>query len=210
MRAQDLATTSIVLAGGRSVRLDKDKTKVLIGGESLLQRVLSRLTTFSNEVILVMAQDQEEVMASAYPQLKKIRDLFPDGGPLGGVYSGLTVSSSFHNLVVACDMPFLNVPLLRYLLEVSSPFDVVVSRVGGYLEPLHAVYSKNCIVPIRDLLECGERKVTKLFSQVKVRYVGEEELHRLDPQHMSFFNVNTQEDLKRAQQLALSHQHLSL
>ncbi|MFC2072144.1 molybdenum cofactor guanylyltransferase [Chloroflexota bacterium] len=210
MREQGLATTSIVLVGGRSARLGRDKAMELVGGESLLQRILSRLATFSNEVILVMAQDQEEVMTSFYPQLKKIRDLLPGGGSLGGVYSGLTVSSSFHNLLVACDMPFLNIPLLRYLLEVSPPFDVVIPKLGDNLEPLHAIYSKNCIPPIRHLLEHGHHKIIDFFPQMKVKYVEEEELNRFDPEHVSFFNINTQEDLNRAQQLALSRQHLSL
>lgn len=210
MREQGLAATSIVLAGGRSVRLGRDKAMELVGGESLLQRVLSRLATFSDEVILVMAQDQEEVTDSSYPQLRKIHDLLPGGGSLGGIYSGLTMSPSFHNLLVACDMPFLNVPLLRHLLEVSPPFDVVIPKLGDNLEPLHAIYSKNCIAPIRHLLERGERKITNFLPQVKVRYVEEAELNRFDPEHVSFFNINTQEDMNRARQLALSHRHLSL
>ena len=210
MGEQGLTTTSIILAGGRSARLGKAKAMELVGGETLLQRVLSRLATFSNDIILVTAQDQDEVMDYSYPQLKKIHDLLPDGGSLGGIYSGLTVSPSFHNLLVGCDMPFLNVPLLRYLLKVSPAFDAVVPKVGDNLEPLHAIYSKDCIDPIRRLLERSEHKVTDIFHHVKTRYVEEEELNRFDPQHMSFFNVNTQEDLNRARQLALSHRHLSL
>jgi len=209
MGEQGLTTTSIVLAGGRSTRLGKGKARELVGGESLLQRVLSSLASFSNEIILVTAQGQDEVMDSSYSQLKKIHDLLPDEGSLGGIYSGLTVSTSFHNLLVGCDMPFLNVPLLRYLLELSPTFDAVVPKIGDNLEPLHAIYSKNCIDPIRHLLERGEHKVNSLFPQVKVRYVEGEELNRFDPQHMSFFNVNTQEDLDRARQLALSHRPLS-
>ncbi len=184
--------------------MGKDKAAELIAGESLLQRVLSHLATFSSEIILVTAQSQEKVPESFYQGVRIIYDLFPDGGSLGGIYSGLTVSPSFHNLVVACDMPFLNVPLLRYLLEVSPLFDVVIPKVGDNLEPLHAVYSKNCIAPIRHLLERGNHKISALFPQVKVRYVEEEELNCFDPEHMSFFNVNTQEDLDRAQQLVLN------
>ena len=209
MREQALAATTIVLAGGRSTRLGRDKAMELVGGESLLQRVLSRLATFSNEIILVMAPGQNEVVAPAYPQLKKVHDLLPGGGSLGGIYTGLTLSSSFHNLLVACDMPFLNVSLLGYLLEVCPPFDAVVPKLGDYLEPLHAVYSKNCIAPIRNFLERGHHKITDLLLQLRVRYVEEAELNRFDPEHISFFNINTEEDLNRAQQLALSHRHRS-
>lgn len=199
-----MATTSIVLAGGKSTRLGKDKAMELIGGESLLQRVLIRLATFSTDIILVVAPGQEKLPDSFPPGTRIIHDIFPDEGSLGGIYSGLTVSPSFHSLLVACDMPFLNVPLLQYLLEVSPSYDVVVPKVGDYLEPLHAVYSKNCIAPIRRLLEQGNHRILDFFPQVKVKYVTEEELNRFDPEHLSIFNINTQEELDRARQLALS------
>ncbi len=198
-----MVTTSIILAGGSSARLGKDKATEFIGGESLLQRVLSRLASFSTEIILVMAQSQEKVPESFHPGVRIIHDIFPDGGALGGIYSGLIVSPSFHNLLVACDMPFLNVSLLRYLLEVSPLFDVVVPKVGDNLEPLHAVYSKDCIAPIRRFLERGGRKISDFIPQMKVRYVEKEELNRFDPEHVSFFNINTQEDLDRTRQWVL-------
>jgi len=160
-----LATTSIVLAGGKSTRLGKDKTVELIGGTSLLQRVLSRLATFSTEIILVTAKGQAKPQHFLPPETKVIEDVFPDAGSLGGIYSGLTASSSSHNLIVACDMPFLDVPLLQYLLALSPSFDAVIPRVGGYLEPLHAVYSKNCLTPIRHLLEQGNHKIIDFFTQ---------------------------------------------
>lgn len=199
-----MATTSIVLAGGKSTRLGKDKATELIGGESLLQRVLSRLATFSTDIILVVTKGQAKLPDYLPPGTRIIQDIFPDGGALGGIYSGLTVSPSFHNLLVACDMPFLSVPLLQYLLEVSPSYDVVVPRVGDWLEPLHAVYSKNCIAPIRRLLEEGNHRIFDFFPQVKVKYVTEEELNRFDPEHLSIFNINTQQELDRARQLALS------
>jgi molybdopterin-guanine dinucleotide biosynthesis protein A len=202
-----LARTSIVLVGGKSARLGRDKVTELIGGKSLLQRVLSRLATFSTDIILVMAQGQEKLLDYFPPKTRIIQDLFPDGGSLGGIYSGLTVSPSFHNLLLACDMPFLNGSLLKYLLEVSPLFDVVVPKVGDSLEPLHAVYSKNCIAPIQKLLEQGNHRIIDFFPQVKVKYV-EEELNRFDPEHLSFFNINTQNDLDKAQHLILGNMSL--
>ncbi len=199
-----MATTSIVLAGGKSARLGKDKTVELIGGASLLQRVLSRLATFSTEIILVMAQGQAKPPHALPPETRVIEDVFPGAGSLGGIYAGLTASSSFYNLLVACDMPFLNVSLLQYLLELSPSGDAVIPRVGGYLEPLHAVYSKNCLTPIRHLLEQGNHKIINFFPQLKVRYVEEEEVNRFDPEHLSFLNINTQQDLDKARRLVLS------
>jgi molybdopterin-guanine dinucleotide biosynthesis protein A len=129
-------------------------------------------------------------------------DLYPETGSLIGIYTGLVHSSNFLNLVVACDMPFLNLELLRYMIKVAPGFDVVVPGIGDKMEPLHAVYSKNCIKPMEDLIKQGNLKVTGFFDSVKVRYVGEEELNRFDPEHLSFFNINTEADLKRARMLA--------
>jgi|TARA_Y100000031_G_scaffold132797_1_gene154172 molybdopterin-guanine dinucleotide biosynthesis protein A len=199
-----MSTTSIVLVGGKSVRLGRNKVTELIGNESLVQRVLSRLAILSTEIILVTAQGQEEIPDFFQSGTKVIEDIFPEGGSLGGIYTGLTVSSSSHSILVACDMPFLNVPLLGYLLEVSPLFDAVIPRVGGFLEPLHAVYSRNCITPIRHLLEQGNQRVSDFFPQIKIRYVEEEEVNRFDPEHLSFFNVNTQENLDQARRLVNS------
>lgn len=121
---------------------------------------------------------------------------------MGGIHAGLTASNSFYNLVVACDMPFLNRALLQYMVQVSPGFDLVVPRLGELVEPLHAVYSKDCQTPIERLLEQGETRVRELFPLVKVRYIEGDEIGRFDPKHLSFFNVNTGADLKMAQQLA--------
>lgn len=197
-------TTAIVLAGGKSTRLGKDKTLELIGGASLLQRVLSRLATFSTEIILVIAQGQAKPPHALPPETRVIEDVFPDAGSLGGIYSGLTASSSSYNLLVACDMPFLNVSLLQHLLALSPNYEAVIPRVGGYLEPLHAVYSKSCLTPVRHLLEQGNHKIIDFLPQMHVRYVEEEAVNRFDPEHLSFLNINTQENLDRARRLVLS------
>jgi molybdopterin-guanine dinucleotide biosynthesis protein A len=99
-------------------------------------------------------------------------------------------------------MPFLNVNLLRYMIDISPGFDVIIPRVDDQMEPLHAVYSKNCIGPMESLIKQDNLKATAFFDSVKVRYVGKEELDRFDPERLSFFNINTGADLKRARMLA--------
>ncbi len=137
-----------------------------------------------------------------YPELKLVTDIYPDKGPLGGVYTGLLNSTSLYNLVVASDMPFLNPELLRYMIEVSSDFDLVVTRVGDLTEPLHAVYAKSCLEPIEYMLRHNELSVHRLFPVVRTRYVEADEIERFDPDHLSFFNVNTQGDLQKAEEIA--------
>ncbi|MEE9399139.1 MAG: molybdenum cofactor guanylyltransferase, partial [Dehalococcoidales bacterium] len=120
----------------------------------------------------------------------------------GGIYSGLAASASFYNLVVAADMPFLNQALLRYMIQISTDFDLVVPRMGRLVEPLHAIYAKSCLIPIERMIKQDILRIDLLFGQVKIRYVEIEEIERFDPKHLSFFNVNTKADLEKAKIIA--------
>ena len=193
--------TSIILAGGKSSRLGRSKALQVIEGKSLIQRVVDRLSILSTEIIIVTAH-VEAIPCSSAVRIKTVADIYPGKGPLVGIYSGLIASSSPRAIVVGCDMPFLSVGLLEYMTQICSTFDVVVPRIKDKLEPLCAVYSKSCLVPIQELLEQNELRIAELFSMVKVKYVEEDELNRFDPKHLSFFNINSQDDLDRARTLA--------
>ena len=199
-----MTITSIILAGGRSSRLGREKLAEVIAGKSLTERAVSSLISLSQEILIVISQKQARSSLSlyTYPEAKTVVDLYPGKGSLIGIYTGLVHSTNFLNLVVACDMPFLNVNLLRYMIDISPGFDVIIPRVDDQMEPLHAVYSKNCIGPMESLIKQDNLKATAFFDSVKVRYVGKEELDRFDPERLSFFNINTGADLKRARMLA--------
>jgi molybdopterin-guanine dinucleotide biosynthesis protein A len=200
----DLTITSIVLAGGRSSRLGREKLAEVIAGKSLIERAISSLSSLSREIFIVISQKQARSSLSlyTYPGAQTVVDLYPGKGSLIGIYTGLMHSTNFLNLAVACDMPFLNLNLLRYMVEVAPGFDVVIPKTGDQLEPLHAVYSKNCAGPMKNQIEQGNLKITGFFDLVKVRYVGKEEMDRFDPERLSFFNINTDADLKKARMLA--------
>jgi molybdopterin-guanine dinucleotide biosynthesis protein A len=193
--------TSIILAGGKSSRLGRSKALQVIEGKSLIQWVVDHLAILSTEIIIATAHG-EAIPCSSAVRLKTVADIYPGKGPLVGIYSGLIASSSPRAIVVGCDTPFLSVGLLEYMTQICSTFDVVVPQIKNKLEPLCAVYSKNCLAPIQELLEQDERRIRKLFSMVKVKYVEEGEINRLDPKHLSFFNINNQDDLERARKLA--------
>ena len=184
------------------MRLGRDKIAETVGNISLLERVVFQLGLFSYDIIIVTAGKQSLPQFIGFPKLRIVADTYPDKGPLGGIYTGLVASDSLFNLVVAGDMPFLNQALLRYMIQLCGDFDLVVPRLGGMVEPLHAVYSKDCLVPIENLLNQGNLKVSDLLTPVKVRYVETEEINQFDPKHLSFFNINTETDLKIAQELA--------
>ncbi len=197
-----LDISCIVLAGGKGLRLEQNKTAVTVGNRSLLQWGVSRLSIFNSDIIIVTAKKQTLPQFVDYPKLRVVTDIYPGKGSLGGIYTGLATSDSFYNLVVACDMPFLNQDLLRYMIQLSANFDLVVPRLGNMVEPLHAIYSKVCLDPVDGLLKQGNLKILELFNLVRVRYVESEEINRFDPKHLSFFNINTEADLKAARELA--------
>lgn len=194
-------TSCIILAGGKSIRLGHDKVLEKVGSVSLLEQVISRIDSLSTEVIIVTAEERTLPQLIERPKIKVVSDIYPGIGSLGGIYTGLVTSNSYHNLVVAVDMPFLNQPLLRYMLEVSDGFDFVLPRINTFFEPLHAVYSKYCIEPIESLIKQGRKVIIELFDYVKVRYIEAGEIDKFDPQHLSFFNINTKVDLERAKRI---------
>jgi len=191
----------IVLAGGKGIRLREDKALKTISKRTLLEQVVFRLSLLGGDVPIVIASGRRYPPLAGYPRLRIAGDIYPGKGPLGGIYTGLKASDSFYNLVVACDMPFLNRDLLLYMVEAAIGFDLVVPRLGNLIEPLHAVYTKDCLAPIERLLEKDSLSVRGLFPMVRVRYVEAEEIERFDPEHLSFFNVNTGADLERARGL---------
>ena len=183
------------------MRLGQGKALEVIGNRSLLEWVLLRLTFFNSDIIVVTASKQSYPQLIGYPKLKAVTDIYPNKGPLGGIYTGLKTSDSFLNLVVACDMPFLNRDLLKYMMQISAGFDLVIPRLGSMVEPLHAIYSKGCLAPIESLLKQGKLSLIQLFTLVKLRYVEAEEINRFDPEHLSFFNINRRADLEKAREI---------
>jgi len=193
--------TSIIVAGGKSLRLGRSKALETIGGKSLIQWVVDRLSVLSTEIIIATAHG-EAIPCSSAGRIKTVADIYPEKGPLTGIYSGLMASSSPRAIVVGCDTPFLSVGLLEYMTQICSTFDVVVPRIKDKVEPLCAVYSRSCLAPIQELLEQNERRIVELFGMVKVKYIEEDEINGFDPEHLSFFNINSQDDLERARKLA--------
>lgn len=189
--------SSVILAGGHSSRLGRDKAFLEVKGQALIERIIYRLEQVSEEPIIV-ANDVDQ-----YEDFEAIvvNDVYPGKGALGGIYSGVRRASNSHSLVVACDMPFLNVSLLRYMRGLATPQDVVIPRVGQSTEALHAIYSKNCLPFIeRQLLE-GDLRIIHFLPHVRVRYVEREEIEIYDPAHLSFFNINSEADLEKAREI---------
>lgn len=191
----------IVLAGGKSTRFGRDKTSQVVAGQTLIQRVVNCLAFFGDEIIIVLAPGGSILDFPAPVKIRKVFDIYPERGSLGGVYTGLVRSPHQYNLIVGCDMPFLNVDLLRHMTDLAPGHDVVIPKLGNNVEPLHAIYSKNCIPIIERLWREGKTKVLDILEYANIYYLPEKEMDRFDPRHLSFFNINTPQDLERANAL---------
>lgn len=189
--------SAVVLAGGESSRLGRDKSFLEVKGRLLIERVIDRLRQLSEEIIIVA----DEVDRYEQFQAVVVSDVYPGKGSLGGIYSGVKKASNSHSLVVACDMPFLNPSLLRYMQMLAPSYDVVIPRVAHLTEALHAIYSKNCLPFMEEQLLKGDLRIIHFFPQVRVRYVERQEIDIFDDQHLSFFNINTEADLQKAKEI---------
>ena len=197
-RVMGVKVSGIVLAGGISRRLGRDKAVESIGGEPLISRVISRLSHLTDQTIVVV-NTPERASALPLPESVKVAvDVYPDKGSLGGIFTGLSAADGEWGIVVACDMPFLNLDLFRHMLSFCDGFDAVVPVLNDYPEPTHAIYSKVCLPHIERRLKADELKIDRFFGDVRVKLVSQPEVERLDPDCLSFFNINTQEDLDRA------------
>ena len=196
-----MGMTSIILAGGRSSRLGRNKALQVVGGKTLIQWAVDRLATLSTDIIIATGHG-EAIPCLSGARIEIVADICPGKGPLAGIYSGLLTSSSRRAIVIGCDTPFVSVGLLTYMTRKSPGFDIVAPRMKEKVEPLCAVYSKNCLAPIRQLLNQNELKIIELYPLVTVRYIEEAVIDKFDPEHLSFFNINTQADLDKARRLA--------
>ena len=189
-----------IMAGGKSTRMGNDKAFIKLQGMPLIEHVLTRVRQVKNDQIFLIAnraRDYEHLQLVTYP------DIITHKGSLGGIYTAIHHSTTPYTLVVACDMPFLNPRLLQYMFTLcAAPFDVIVPRVEGYPQGLHAVYSKKCLAPIRRCLDADKLKVIGFYGDVSVRTIDEPEYAQFDPQGLSFQNINTPDDLHKAEALS--------
>ena len=191
----------VIQSGGKSLRMGQDKGLVPFLGKPLIERVLGRVAHLGAET-LVTTNNPE---AYRFLGLPLFLDVYPDRGALGGLYTALRSASNPHVAVVACDMPFVNAELLAAELNllVSTLSDAVIPRTEGGTEPFHAIYQKeSCLPAVQAALEENKWRVDAWFPKVNLCYMLIEEITRFDPHQLAFWNVNTPEELQRAEQLA--------
>jgi molybdopterin-guanine dinucleotide biosynthesis protein A len=189
--------TGVILSGGKSARMGTNKAFLEIEGIRLIDRITLMFRDMFREVILVTNSpldylDQDCVIAA---------DIFKNKGALGGIYTGLFYASFDHVFVSACDMPFLNRSFIEHMIKCADRYDIVVPEPPDGLQPLHAIYSKRCLSPIKKLMDTGDLKITGFYKGLKTMVIPEADIKSFDPKGKMFMNVNTREDLERISSL---------
>jgi len=188
--------SGIILGGGQSRRMGRDKRRLHWEGEPFLDRVCRLMNSLFVEVLVVTAQ--EDYDCSHLP-VRLVTDKIPEKGSLGGLYTGLIEAKNSLSFVVACDMPFLiQESISRLCLEPVS--DVLMVKLSTGMQPLHARYSKGCAPVIEQMIHEGDLKIQNLVScsDLTVKIVEETLFDDIDPFRLSFGNINTPADLEFA------------
>ncbi len=195
--------TGLLLAGGRSRRMGRDKRFLELEGATLFARALSVLDDLFPEVLVSVADALPEGAEVAH---RVVTDLIPNCAALGGLYSGLSLATHPRVFVAACDMPLLSAPVIRAMVERDPRADVIMARLPQGLQPMHAVYSKQCLPYLEAMARAGNLKMQEMAQQqgLVTRIVPEDELREMDPQALSFLNINTPADLEFARKLVAS------
>ena len=186
--------TGFILAGGKSSRYGSNKALVEVDGVRLIDRAVRVMKAVFKDVIILTNTPADY----AFLDLPMVEDIIKSLGPIGGIYTGLEIMPGEAGFFVACDMPFLNEALLRHMVAVRSDFDAVVPRMGWMLEPLHAIYTRECLPVIKSSIDSHDYQILKCFQKFRIKFLDEEELRAFDPQLRSFFNINQPKDLPKS------------
>jgi molybdopterin-guanine dinucleotide biosynthesis protein A len=183
-----------ILAGGKNLRMGKrNKALLELGGRTFLDRTIARIRPFFREIMIIGSGGYERHGIPVYTDIRS------ESGSLGGILTALTRSPAPRTFCVACDMPFLHPRIIARLLEAGGEeTDAVIPRLPEGLEPLCAVYSRRLIPRINELLDRGERRIRLAVEDARPAFIDIDELRRDDPRLLTFFNINTPEDLETA------------
>ena len=186
-----MGVSGIILAGGRSLRMGRDKTLLLFNNETLIERTIKKMQNIVDEIIIASNHTGKYNFAD----IVEVCDTYPGVGPLGGLHAGLMRAKHQHSFVISGDMPLFTEELATYLLEHKEGYDVVVPKIRNHWEPLCAVYSKNCTHPIEICLQANMKKAYSFYPLVKVLKIFENQLQSIGDIEELFCNLNTPEDL---------------
>jgi molybdopterin-guanine dinucleotide biosynthesis protein A len=188
----------VILAGGKSSRMGRNKALVTFGEKPLLSVAAEKLTAWFGASPLLVTNEKEMYASFKLPM---VSDIFLNAGPLGGIHAALSAALKPHIFVFACDMPFLREDLLEVMAKLAPLYDLVVPCTKGKLEPLHAIYAVTCLPIIEEYLKRGEKKIIVFFPDMNARYLTETEIAPFSADGKVFMNINTPVELSLAKSM---------
>ena len=192
--------TGVILAGGQNSRFfGTNKALVRVGGKQILDHIHDVFRDLFHEIILVTNDPTQYLQWN----VNIVTDIFPVRSSLTGIHTGLFYTSAPYAFFAACDIPFLKKELVETLVDAIEPrIDIVIPETSKGFEPLCAVYSKRCFKPLEAQLAENKLKIQQVFQKVRVKRISEDILRKSDPDLRSFYNINTPDDLAKANNIA--------
>lgn len=195
--------TGIILAGGKNTRFaGTNKALLYVGAQRIFDRIYDVFRDLFQDIILVT----NDPLAYLEWDLTVVTDLFPVQSSLTGIHAGLFFMTTPYAFCVACDTPFIKKNLIQAILDNIEPrIDIVTPVTSEGFQPLCSVYSRQCLKPIARQLEKQELKIDRIFNKVRTKKLSEAILRQQDPDLISFYNINTPEDLAQAEEMLAKH-----
>ncbi len=190
--------TGILLAGGKNSRMGVNKAFLEIDQERLIDKTLDIYQRLFSEIIIVT---NDPLPHLEFFNAALVTDIYKGKGPLGGIYTGLFYAKNNYTFACSCDMPFLNEMFIAYMIGQSGKHDVIVPELPEGYQPLHAIYSRNCLPSIRRLILMDKLKITGFYRDMSVLTISEKEIQPFNPGGQLFYNLNTPEDWEKIKSL---------
>ena len=196
MGDKKMNASGIILAGGKNTRMGQNKSFLSINGERLIDKTLNLYRQIFTDIIIVT---NDPLSYIEFTDAAIATDIYRGKGPLGGIYTGLFYAKNDYAFVCPCDMPFLKKDFVDYLLAQNGKCDVIVPETAEGYQPLHAVYSRNCLPSIRRLILMDKLKITGFYRDMRVLPISEEQIRPFNEDGSLFQNLNTPEELEKVQ-----------
>ncbi len=193
---QKKSITGIILAGGKNSRMGANKAFLTVDGIRLIDKTLSIYRQLFTEILIVT---NDPLSYIEFKDVAVVTDIYKGKGPLGGIYTGLFYSKNNDAFACPCDMPFLNKDFIAFLIGQSGKHDIIVPQLPEGYQPLHAIYSRNCLPNIKRLLLMDKLKITGFYRDMRVLTIEEDQIKPFNPEGRLFQNLNTPEDVEKIQ-----------
>lgn len=191
-----MKATGIILVGGKSSRMGTNKALLPIGGKKVIERIAEKMEMITDHLIIVTNTFQEY----EFLNLPMVADMYKGLGPLAGIHAGLEASKTDHNLVAACDMPFVSMEIGSYLLKQLNDYQVCIPEIYGQLHPLFAAYRRDIKDTLEEYLKKNELRVRETLKAFNVKIITEKDLEAegFQIRDSDFFNMNYPEEYELA------------